>query len=183
MATSRKTTKKPAKRRPGRPTKLVPSVTRKVLEELEAYATFEGACAAAGVSPRTVQTWIAQGRSPSATPAQRDFAEAVLRARDRAESSALQEIRLGLNVAGLKDWRAREVWLRLTRPEKYGAKAVNDRKVRAAVNEILSAVLERISTAAAGEVLKALELEYRLRGLLPEDEIATEEPKALPPGG
>lgn len=180
MATSRKKAKKPTSRpRPGRPTKLVPSVTKKILDALEDGATFEAACASAGVNVRTAQVWVAQGRTASATPAQRDFALAVERAKHIAESSALREIREGVNVAGMPDWRAREVWLRLMHPEKYGAKAVNERKIRAAVNEILSAVLNRISTGAAGEFLEALEVEYRLRGLL---ESSEEPPKSLPAG-
>jgi hypothetical protein len=181
-----KSTKKPVKtpknggnNRLGRPTKLLPSTAASVLAAIERGSTFEGAAASANLSVRTLHGWLAQGRSPGASRELADFASSVDLARAKAESIALEELRQGVNVAGMPDWRAREVWLRLSFPARYGAKAVNDRKVRAAVEEILSGVLARISTAAAGEVLAAIEAEFRSRGLLEEHELEAETP-ALP---
>lgn len=175
----RKGAKSGPKRAAGRPSKLVPSIAKAILDALEAGSTLEAAAGAASVSPRVVYAWISSGKAPTATPALADFASSVERARHKAESEALDAVRKGVNVAGLPDWRAAEVWLRLTRPDKYGAKAVNDRKIKAEVQSIVSAVLARVSPEAAGEVLRALELEFRLRGLLGDESESPPAPKAL----
>lgn len=177
-----KNTKNPGKkRRTGRPSKLVPSIAKAILDALEEGATLEAAASIAGVSRRVVYLWIAEGKSAEASTVLGDFAASVERARDKAESEALIRVRQGVNVAGLPDWRAAEVWLRMRYPEKYGAKAINDRKVRAEVQAIMSAVLSRLSMGAAREVLDALELEFRLRGLLEEAPTVVTAPNGAAP--
>lgn len=173
----RKAPKKPSKRArapKGRPSALTPTVASAIFEVIRGGGTLEGAAARAGVASRTVRGWVLAAKAGGATRAEADFAEGLADAYAHAKSTALEEVRKGVNVAGFDDWRAREVWLRLKFPEEFGAKAINEKKIRQAVEELFGAVLARLSNEARGEVLMVLEDEMRRRGLVAPD------PSALP---
>lgn len=77
----------------GRPTKLTAAVSREIVDAIATGVPSDTAAACAGVHPRTFYEWLAAGRKPDASKVHRQFAQAVTRARARAEATMLDVIR------------------------------------------------------------------------------------------
>lgn len=104
----------------GRPTKLTETVRDKICDAVEKGATFETSCEAIGIAASTGWEWLARGtgRDPDrpSTPEFAEFAEALTRARARAEQ---REVELILRAAE-DDWRAAAWMLERRNPARYG---------------------------------------------------------------
>jgi hypothetical protein len=72
-------------RRPGRPTKLTPETTERILTAVRAGNYLETACNYAGVTYSTVWRWLKDADEPRAPKAKREFRDALARARAEAE--------------------------------------------------------------------------------------------------
>jgi hypothetical protein len=69
----------------GRPTKLTPELQDNLVKALRAFNHLDTAAHFVGVAPNTVRRWLAEAEADNATPAQRDFRDAISRARAEAE--------------------------------------------------------------------------------------------------
>jgi len=107
-----------------RPSKLTPQVQEKICAAVEEGVSFETACEVADVAAATGWEWLARGmdRDPDrpTTPDFAEFAEALTRARARAE---MREVQLIVKHAE-DDWRAAAWMLERRAPERYGRNPV-----------------------------------------------------------
>jgi Homeodomain-like domain len=115
----------------GAPDGLTADAERRIVQAVRAGATREVAAAAAGVSRRTLQRWLARGVADDAPPRFRRFALAVGEAGAQREVEALARIAL----AGRDDWKADAWYLRFVRgyPERHehsGGSRPGDQPVR-----------------------------------------------------
>lgn len=69
----------------GRPTKLTPERTDRILAAIRAGNYLNTACAYAGISYNTLRRWLTTADTPDATDELREFREALERARAEAE--------------------------------------------------------------------------------------------------
>lgn len=79
------TTPPKSKRRGGQPTKLTPDLQASLVQAIRAFNHLDTAARLVGVHPNTVRRWIVEGEADGATPAKREFCEALARARAEAE--------------------------------------------------------------------------------------------------
>ncbi len=96
-------------RRPGRPSKLTPELTKRIVTGIRAGAYPEVAARAAGIHPSTYYAWMADERSQFA-----EFQEEIERAR------AADEQRSVAVVAASDDWRAHAWKLERQHPDRWG---------------------------------------------------------------
>lgn len=82
----------PARRRRGRPSKLTPEVTDKILAALRAGNYLEVAADYAGVGKTTVYRWLDEGAADNAPAQLRAFFDAVTRARAETEVRVLSQV-------------------------------------------------------------------------------------------
>lgn len=99
----------------GRPTKLSPEVTERILEGLRAGAYAETAAAAAGIGRSTLYRWLQLGEDPDAPAEFREFRDAIKRAEAEAEAEALEVIL----AASRKSWQAAAWYLERRHPDRW----------------------------------------------------------------
>lgn len=99
----------------GRPSKLTPEATDRLLSALRAGATRRDAALAAGVTPRTFQRWVARADEP------RPPAEYVAFVADLERAEAEGRVALGAIItrAARKDWRAAAHLLAVRDPDNW----------------------------------------------------------------
>ncbi len=95
--------------------RLTPEVQHKVVQAVAAGNRIDIAARYAGIGERTFHRWMAEGEQ-ARSGAKRQFWQAVMEARARAEVAAVTAI----VTAARKDWRAAAWWLERTRPHEYG---------------------------------------------------------------
>lgn len=100
----------------GRKKVITPQATEAICAALRLGATLGVAARCAGVGLRTVQTWLARGKSPEATKEEKTFSKAVEAARCLAEVRLLEVID---NEAKKGNWRAAAWKLERIWPERY----------------------------------------------------------------
>jgi hypothetical protein len=107
-----------------RPMKLTATVRETICGAVERGATFETACEANRIAASTGWEWLSRGmgRDPDrpSTPEFAEFAEALTRARAKAEQ---REVELILKAAE-DDWRAAAWMLERRNPARYGRNPV-----------------------------------------------------------
>jgi hypothetical protein len=107
-----------------RPSKLTREVQETICAAVEEGVSFETACEVADVAAATGWEWLARGmgRDPDrpSSPEFAEFAEALTRARARAE---MREVQLIVKHAET-DWRAAAWMLERRAPERYGRNPV-----------------------------------------------------------
>ncbi len=105
----------------GRPTKFTPKVRETLAKYIELGATYEDACACAGISSRTFRTWMRLGRQESEAEQEEgdfcSFFRAIRQAEGRLVFRLLAKIEEAA-TAGL--WRAAAWKLERRFPERYG---------------------------------------------------------------
>jgi transposase len=96
-----------------RPTKLTPTVEKKIVDAIRAgnYAKVAAECA--GISERTYDDWLQRGESGDAPFS--EFARAVARASAEAEVEAVALICKAMH----EDWRAALEYLKRRHPERW----------------------------------------------------------------
>lgn len=105
---------------PGRPTKLTPAVTDKIVSILRSGSSRADAAVFAGVCRRTVEDWMTQGAGGSAKPALKEFSRRVL----EAEISAKIEMVAVITKAAREgDWKAALAFLQCRYGAEWGAKS------------------------------------------------------------
>ena len=115
-------------RRTGRPSKLTAELQAKIVKHLEDGLFIQNAAALCGIHVDSIMTWRKRGDDAAKAMAKGeqvkasdrrfvDFAEAVARARAKAEQAAMIEIQ----VAARKDWNAARWYLERSYPDRYGA--------------------------------------------------------------
>jgi Homeodomain-like domain len=115
----------------GAPDGLTPEAERRIVQAVRTGATREVAAAAAGVSRRTLQRWLARGAVEDAPEHFRRLAAAVDQAGAQREVEALARIAM----AGRDDWKADAWYLRFVRGypahhEHSGGSRPGDQAVR-----------------------------------------------------
>lgn len=101
----------------GRPTKLTPEIQERIVEALQAGNYQETACEYAGISAGTFYRWMAEGNEDDAPVMLREFREAVIKARARAE---VRNVALIQNAANAGTWQASAWWLERSFPNRWG---------------------------------------------------------------
>jgi hypothetical protein len=103
--------------RRGRPGKLTAARQRRIIDAIRLGARRDEAAAAAGISRRSLQNWLARGELDGERGRYRDFAEAVRTAEAQAELAALRTIE---KAAAGGDWRASSWLLERRFPQRWG---------------------------------------------------------------
>jgi hypothetical protein len=102
----------------GRKPKLTPEVRDTIARLIAAGNYVNVAAEAAGIHVATFYRWLSRGepqRRP--TPAFRDFATAITRARVEAEASMVRHL---TRAAAAGNWQAAAFWLERTRRDRWG---------------------------------------------------------------
>jgi len=103
----------------GRPTKLTPEVSEKIVTALRGGNYREVACRYAGISYQTFRTWLKRAEEQQAPPEYLEFAAAVEKAEADAEVADIALIR---RAAQDGSWTA-AAWVRERKnPERWGKK-------------------------------------------------------------
>ena len=97
-------TRRSAKGKSGRPTKLTDTLTKKVTAALEEGCRIEDACLVAGISTRTFRLWREKGRKGESPYV--EFFEACDLASAKARIKFLKKLKDGVNIKGEEDWKA-----------------------------------------------------------------------------
>lgn len=131
-----------SRRKGGRPPELMPDVQDLIVKGMLAGNFLETAAAAAGVWADTVRRWVRRGekelrrrerglKRKDVEDRYVDFAARFREAESQAEAGAAAEFRL----AGKKDWRAAEAFLKRRHPDRWGS------RINIIVEEELSAFI------------------------------------------
>src|SRR5829696_7479632 len=120
MATTRARSSAPgpvrAARRGGRPSKLTDELERKLCRLLHAGASLHDAALLVGVSPSTVQSWLAEGRRLDGRPRLQEFVAAVEAARAERTLSLYSGLQRAIRTG---KWRAAAYFLERRFPEDW----------------------------------------------------------------
>jgi hypothetical protein len=132
----------------GRPTILTPDLQVRVCEAIEAGNTLANAAALSGIHRDCIFDWTARGRAGEQPFA--DFADAIARAKAKAEAEDIAAIRgalipLGKDGDVQPDWRARAWYRERVNPEVWGA------RIRVEIAKEFEAATERLCTEFANE--------------------------------
>lgn len=103
-------------RKTGRPTKLTPAITKKIVKALKAGATHDLAALYAGISRTTFYDWKARGEAGEEDFS--DFSDAIALAEGKGAVELLEKIKLATKDP--KEWRAGAWLLERRYPEQYG---------------------------------------------------------------
>jgi hypothetical protein len=129
--------------RGGRPSLLTKSVSAALLKAVTSGTPFTFACAAAGISYRTFQSWTRRGRLDQCAGRDTPFA-AFVRDLKRAEAEGIAARLRLINRAARTDWRAAHAVNVSRYPEHFAANRHEVRQLRkelAEVNETLKLLL------------------------------------------
>jgi len=99
----------------GRPTKLNPTIEKRILEALRDGATYRSACAYAGIDYKTFRSWMLKGEGKRSGKFRR-FWEAVQKAEHEAEMKCIKAWVSKID----EDWRAAKEFLERRFPEEWG---------------------------------------------------------------
>lgn len=139
----------------GRPTKLTPEVHAAIVALVEQGNYPETAAQCEGISRTAFYEWMERGRRGEAPFA--DFADAVTRARAKAERSALDTIRAGF--ADEQRGAERAQWfLERTAADRFGRrdKVVVENTVRDELDRVLSKLEAALSAEEFDRVLRII---------------------------
>ena len=101
----------------GRPTKLTPEVTERILSAIRAGNYLDTSAAHAGIHRDTLHAWLRDGAN-NKSPDLRQFSDAVQKAIGDAESMHVARIA----AATQKHWQAAAWWLERRYPDRWGQK-------------------------------------------------------------
>lgn len=133
-------------KRVGRPTKLTPELAAAIVAHVAAGNYGETAAAMEGVGRSAFYEWMDRGRRGESPFA--DFANAVTRARAKAEADAVQEVRNGFSDP--KTGAERAQWfLERTAPDRFGRR--DKLTVENAVSAEVDLILSRLEAALPTE--------------------------------
>lgn len=122
----------PSTRRAGRPAILLTDEVRAAIVEcVRNGCPYTVAAKCAGISPRTLQTWLQRGRDGSA-PEYVALVADIEKAKSEAIRVAVEEIR----AAGKKNWTAFAWWLERTYPGMYSKDNYRIREVERELAEL-----------------------------------------------
>lgn len=114
------TKERPARRAPGgRPTKLTPTVVKALCSAIRRNATYELACASAGITYQTFRNWMIAGESGDSGP-HVEFFDAIKKAE---AASALKHLAT-VERASSRNWQAAAWMLERRYAEGYGRQKV-----------------------------------------------------------
>ncbi len=162
---------KKKKGKTGRPTKLTPGVVEVICDVVAEGMTVEDGAILAGITPRTVSTWMSRGRS-STRGRYRDFLLAVTRARANGERDLIHLVRTERHYRGPLAILERR-W-----PDKWGPKTPEERRKLAAeadLAEAKAALARAAREKLTGDLVVMLgdgEGEIDLTGSLTDEELA-----------
>lgn len=128
----------PAKRRPGRPSKLTDERVQRLLTAIQAGNYIETAAEVAGIGKSTFYRWMNADE-----PEFREFREAVKKAEAEAEARDVGMVR----VAARSTWQAAAWWLERKFPERWGRRDRHEVEHSGRVG----LTLERLHELAEGE--------------------------------
>lgn len=137
--------KKPAKKKPGRPTKKTDQYIDPLLDNLRAGMSYQAAASQAGLSVKTVEAW--RHDDP-------DFAELFDAAVDFAEAVLLNEIRQ--QGRSRDDWRASAWILERRFPERWALRKEIDMSVnkKGDGQDMVAAMIEQaVDAMTAGDTI------------------------------
>jgi transposase-like protein len=106
-----------------RPSKLTPAVRKRIALAVEAGATYTTAAEFAGVTDRTLRSWLARGRAEQdARKPDRSERQYVLLLEAVEQASARAEVRAAhmISKAAENDWRAAAFFLERRDPANWG---------------------------------------------------------------
>lgn len=106
----------------GRPTKLTPQVTRKIVKDIVAGNTFETAATRAGISYGTFALWMRKGRRRNPDKKHVKFFKAI----KKAEADAIARNVAIIKRASIKTWTAAAWWLERRHYKDFGQKQTNE---------------------------------------------------------
>jgi transposase-like protein len=130
----------------GAPTRLTPEISDRIVALVRRGSYRETACAAVGVSSRTLRRWLQRARDggPHSQRYKR-FAEAV----DRAEAEAESIAAAAIIQAGKEDWRALAWILERRGPQRWNPK--HARKAATETQETLADIMASDSDGNDGD--------------------------------
>jgi hypothetical protein len=99
----------------GRPSKLTPDATERLLAAIRAGATRRDAALAAGIHRRTFERWMTRAAEPSAPAEYAAFAASI----ERAEAEGRVALGAIITRAARKDWRAAAHLLAVRDPDNW----------------------------------------------------------------
>lgn len=162
----------------GRPTKFDPELGKQIVLAIQAGAYIETAAAAAGISKNTLYDWLRKGARPSATPALKEFSDAVKKAMAMSELRDLavidkaaqggQVLRVVTTTKQGKDgqlvtkeekhltspqWQASAWRLERKHPEKWGTQRAYEARLQEELTVIYEALKQELSPEDFARVL------------------------------
>jgi hypothetical protein len=126
-----------------RPSKLNPEVQAEIVEAVAAGSSRDAAALAAGVSPSSLDAWLARGKNASTVPFYHDFRVAVIKASSRANRERVFILR----EAAKSDWRAAWVWLAAHEPAVWSRNAPIIRELKQWLAKVEARLRETASRA------------------------------------
>ncbi len=112
----------------GRPTKFTPKVQETLTKFIELGATYEDACACAGITYRTFRNWMSQGQQESEPGQESGKFFKFFQAIKRAEGRLVFRLMAQIEAAATDDWKAAAWKLERRYPDRYG-RIVQDQRV------------------------------------------------------
>lgn len=102
----------------GRPTKLTPELSAKLVALIEGGMLLEHAAAEVGIHRATLFRWLAEGEKEDADELYAEFCDGCERARARAERAVLDELKMR-SEPGAGDWKACQWRLQFMNPRRF----------------------------------------------------------------
>lgn len=129
----------------GRPSKLVPSVTKKLLEAIRQGLPIVTACTLAGIAEKTYYNWLEEAQKPEADEEFLQFLQSLKKAEAEAEYLLVKEIKLADEwqaKAWILERRFGDRWKKVERNEITGkdGKPVETSNVHTTVTDVVKAV-------------------------------------------
>lgn len=126
-------------------TKLTPERAERLLALVKAGQYRSTACAAVGISDRTLRTWLEKGDSGDERWA--EFTRKFREAEAETESRAVVQIQ----IHGKKDWRALAWWLERRFPQRWGDLKAATVKIEQERETILDALVKALEKRGLGD--------------------------------
>lgn len=167
------------------PTKLTPEVHARIVKFVRGGVYLETAAAAAGISKRSLYSWLSQGRKAT-EGIHFDFAEDVEQAIGQDEvrsvltheqlsaqsvSKTVQckcgaEVTISVPVPGNVQLAALQWKMSRKYPDRYGNRLKIEHAVQTELQQLLEAIRPRLSPGAYDELVTALESEMGVEGVV-----------------
>lgn len=111
-------------RREGRPSKLTPALTARLIEAIKDGAHYEPACAYAGIHYSTMREWITRGEGEDSGP-YREFSDAIKKAVADMERRVVKRW-VSLLDGDDCDWKAIATFLERRFPDRWARRVVKE---------------------------------------------------------